>query len=422
VAPGVPRAAWLREPSELGFAAGLVPRPAEPDRVGLFTVLIQRHGRTTRVLRGRYLWVRAQFAGDGRTTPELLAVRAYASRFSYSRRYLPALYHEPDPEADEPGEAGGADFLERFLALFESVLTPLEDRIADAHRLVDPRTCPAGALDWLASFRASPAPAGLPDARRRRLLAHDGELARAEGTLAGFTRHLDLAGDGALARGEVVVVEDFRLRRTLATILGVDLADETDPLLSGLVASGNSIVGDALILGEPIAAEIAALFEDHDAEAAEDDAAATFFDRYAHRVTVLVSATLPDAEIGFIRDAARRAVPAHVQLRIIDAEPHLVVGVASLLGIDTRLGPSPAPSTAEVGRSRLAGGDRLGGEGRLDGRTGESPPAGAPPVARADDVFVPTGADIVLDASGSTAAPGRRLGRFAWRLAPEGEA
>ena len=52
-------------------------------------------------------------------------------------------------------------------------------------------------------------------------------------------RALDLATGGAVQGGEIVILEDYRLRRTFATILGADLADERDPLTAGLAVSGN---------------------------------------------------------------------------------------------------------------------------------------------------------------------------------------
>src|SRR5207245_2205733 len=90
----VPRAAWIAAPSELPYHTGLLRCPPERDRAGLFTVLIQRSNRRVRTLRGRYLWVRLALQGDGRSTPEVAALRAYASRFSYVHRYLPELYQE----------------------------------------------------------------------------------------------------------------------------------------------------------------------------------------------------------------------------------------------------------------------------------------------------------------------------------------
>ena len=92
---------------------------------------------------GRYLQLRLQIeSADELATPRLHALRAWSPRFSYSRRYLPAVYREDE---------ASADFLERFLANFEGLFTALEDRIAAASALFDVRTAPA-TLDWLASW------------------------------------------------------------------------------------------------------------------------------------------------------------------------------------------------------------------------------------------------------------------------------
>ena len=71
------------------------------------------------------------------------------------------------PRATAQGPASGADFLDRFLGLFESVLTPLEDQVAASWRLTAPATAPAEALDWLAGWigllaRARPRRASAP--------------------------------------------------------------------------------------------------------------------------------------------------------------------------------------------------------------------------------------------------------------------
>src|SRR5690606_26429568 len=100
----------------------------------------------------------------------------------------------------------------------------------------------------------------LPEARRRDWLRAAGELARWHGTRRGLLLALDVATGGAVRGGEVIVIEDFRLRRVLATLLGVDMADEDDPLLPGLQVSGNSVVGDSLMLAEEQRAELMALY------------------------------------------------------------------------------------------------------------------------------------------------------------------
>lgn len=335
----VPRGAWLRERSELPLHPGFLPCATRKDEAGLFSVLIQRAGLRVRTLVGRYLWVRLELRGDGRASPEVAALRAYAARRSYSE-HLPAMYRESlfGPEADERGASTRADFLDRFLGLFESVLTPLEDRIARADLLTDPRTTPADALEWLASWVGFGFLPGITEARRRTMLERAPELYRQRGTLAGLELALDLASGGGVSSGEIAVVEDFRLRRTFVTILGADFANESDPLLPGLAISGNSRVGDTLILGDEQRVEFLALFAPGiERTARERNAVALLFERLAFRATVIVHQEVEPQDLGIIRAVVAREAPAHVEVKVVTATERFLVGVSSLLGVDTYL-------------------------------------------------------------------------------------
>lgn len=369
----VPRGAWVSYPSELPFHPGLLPCPPEADRAGLFTCLIQRAGLRVTALSGRYLWVRVELLGTGRSTPELAAVRAWGSRFSYADRYLPELYREDllGPEGDDEGPSTPADFLERFLGNFEGVLTALEDRVAASYLLTDPRTVPEDALEWLGSWIGMAFEPGYPPERRRRLLRAAPELYRWRGTLRGLQMALDVATGGAVQGGEVIVLEEYRLRRTFATILGVDLAREEDPLLGGLSVSGNSYVGDTLFLGDDRQREFLALFgEDLPMSRAEERAVQAFFERLAHRATVIVHQEVEPQDLGLIRRVAVSESPAHVRVRVITASRPFIVGLASLVGVETYLGPRLGLTPVTINRSSLGLRDYLLGPGSLDPRLG----------------------------------------------------
>jgi phage tail-like protein len=524
-APQLPHAAWHREPSELPGHPGLLgasfknagnpaaesvaeiasdPASNPPHRPGegLFSVLVQNSRQRVRSLVGRYLWLRLVLHGDGRVGPEIAALRAWGSRFSYADQYLPRLYRESlfGDEASAPGErlggierslaplldAGGppsaslrarlallsvavgeqallrveqtgqawllrdgtlawrllrepsaigvyrpqatpADFNARLLANFESVLTPLEDRIAAAHLFSNPASVPEPQLDWLAGWIGVAFDAALPAACRRDWLRAAPDLARRHGSRDGLRLALDIATGGAVRSGAVVVVEDFRLRRLLATLLGVDLVNAHDPLLPGLQVSGNSVIGDTLFVGDAPRAELLALFADAastDAVSteAEDDAVLAFDTRLAHRATVLVHQALAAQDLALIRRIARLEAPAHVLVRVLPATWPLLVGVASLVGVDTFLAPPRAPRQVQLQRSVLGGGDVLQVQPLLDPRLSGVPSAARPPVADAgvDRAWAST-ATLVLDASDSRAAPGRRITEYRWRWLPPEE-
>jgi phage tail-like protein len=291
------------------------------------------------------------------------------------------------------------------------VLTPLEDRIAASYLLTDPRTTPDDALDWLASWVGIAFEPGYPADRRREHLERAAELSRTRGTLRGFNAALDVATGGGVRRGEVVAVEDFRFRRTLATILGASTIDATDPLLQGLAVSGNSVVGETLFLGDERQREFLALFRaDPKASEAQIDA---LLGQLAHRVTVLVHDAVRPLDLGLIRRVAEVETPAHVAWRLETASAELVVGMAALVGIDTYLGPPEPPAPATLGVTFLGEGDRVQHPPRLDGGRPMLPPER--PVARANvPEVVVAGDPFPLDASASFAPPGRRVATYRW--------
>ncbi|WP_341644919.1 phage tail protein [Thauera sp. SDU_THAU2] len=356
------------QPSELAFAAGRAP-PDDP-HAGLYEVLIQRGSGAVREVRGRYLRLRLTLHGDGRHSPAIFALRIHYPRFSWQTNYLPDHFQQqerPQPqEGTDAVPANGADLRERLLASFEGMLTPLEDRIAASETLVDPAATPAERLPWLAGFLGTALPGHWPEARRRRWLASQGALQQAHGSYRGLLLALDILTDGAVAHGAVIPVEHFRLRRTMATILGIDMDDRGHPLTLGTGLSGNSIVGDSLILSDDMAREFLALFAPEVAERQGEAAVVErFFDEASRRLTVILHGPARSLQ-AVVRDALPALVPATVQWAVRASEHPFVLGLSPLLGIDTWLETRPPSGRVVLDRTRLGRGDLLHNPVALD--------------------------------------------------------
>ena len=419
--PGTPTAVWQSIPTEVPFAPTLLGEDLIKPTQGLFMVLVQRANKAVRNLSGRYLGVRIHLNGDGRNTPEIAGLRVYGPRFSYVHKYLPEIYREAKfgPDADVDGPSTRRDFFERFVTLFESQFTRIEDRVANSYLLTRPDSTPDDSLGWLGSWVGIEPNSYPPDRRRARLEAIP-SLYKWRGTVKGVTQALDVATNGACSRGAIIVIEDFRLRHIFATILGADLSIQNDPLLPGYSGSSNSIVGGALFLGDPsVQAELQALYAKDLGIAGSAQAVQSLYDSLAHRMTVFVHNQVENVNLKLVERIVEAEKPAHVQASVQVATQPFMIGLASLLGVNTYLGPDLPANPVTVGVSDVGRYDVVTQMPSLDPRmeNGWSEPQQVQPVAAISaPVVVKAGGAILLDGSNSTSPAGTNITKYLWTL------
>lgn len=95
-------------------------------------------------------------------------------------KYLPAVYAEQD------------ELMGRFVMLFESYWTPLDQMIGSVHNYLDPRLAPADLLPWLASCVDLTLNDQWTEAQMRRLIASALQLYRKRGTRQGLIEFLEI--------------------------------------------------------------------------------------------------------------------------------------------------------------------------------------------------------------------------------------
>ncbi|HEX8224029.1 MAG TPA: phage tail protein [Allosphingosinicella sp.] len=265
---------------------------------------------------GRYLWLRLDLAGDGGATPELRGATIGWPRRT-SARYLPGTYS---------AEPAGADFLARFIGLFDQLREEMLAPIDALPALFDPMATPAaeaGAsgedfLDWLGGWIGIALDRGWSVERRRRLVAEAPKLFRIRGTVAGLKRHI------AVYTGiEPKLIEHFRLRRWL-TLDETRLDEEKlwgPEIVRRLQLDSYSEIGRFALVdgGDPLTDPVAA---------------------FAHRATVYVPVgeSFGDVDRAAIEDVVEAAKPAHVTVDIRLMRPRFVIGCDLLLGVNTILG------------------------------------------------------------------------------------
>jgi phage tail-like protein len=266
---------------------------------------------------GRYLHVRLTLAGDGSASPTVQLVRIDTDLPS-GLDDLPAVYRE-DPAA--------ADFLRRFLALFERVTENIDDAISASAVLFDPVAADDALLPFLVeALGVEPHPTWT-SAQLRRLLACLPELLRTRGTPAAI-----VAGVHALYDVSVLVEEPGR-DRPWGTVGTARFGEVRLHTRAGLaVTLGRSRLGAVRI------------------DAFTDPAtAARNSGSFLCRVTVAGVPALTGGERAGLVHFVRAWTPAHVEVEVRFASSDYIVGSRARLGNGSSLA---RPRLLVLGRSR----------------------------------------------------------------------
>jgi phage tail-like protein len=265
---------------------------------------------------GRYLRLRITLASDGTATPSLQWLKVLYPRVSYLD-YLPRIYQR-DPDAQR--------FLQHFLALFERVLTRVEDRYEEFSRWLNPQAAPLEMINWLGLLIDLTFDPSWPLARRRALVAAAMDLYRRRGTVDGLKRYIEI-----YTGTTPVILEAFLNRPRQPAFLGV----------------GASVLGSGLALSHASAAHTPS---------------SGLTSPHAHRFTVLVypgDVCASETLLPVVDRIITVNKPAHTIHTLQAVYPDARVDAQSTIGVDLVVGGETAPGTelgAGAGSGQPAGG------------------------------------------------------------------
>lgn len=286
---------------------------------------------------GRYLWITIELRGTTRLTPRVRCLRAEHPSHDYLQR-LPRTFSRDER---------AADFLHRYLAMFDGFLGETEARAVDRHALLEPRTAPDEALPWLASFVGlvlderwanAPRPGGRTVDARRIAIREAISLFRARGTVRGLARFIEIYTGVA-----ATIIEHFRLRAIGGSMIGADAPDFSMSVLGGGFRVGGPVGLDRLA---PLAGT-----------------AADAFRRHAHRFTVIIPAPLSSEELDVVRTILAVHRPAHTIFDLCTVDAGMRAAIGLHIGLTSVIGPTAGWHTIRLGESSLGRSSLLGRPG-----------------------------------------------------------
>lgn len=254
---------------------------------------------------GRYIWFLIEIYSGSGTSAQITEVKVQLPSQSWID-YLPQIYRKGD---------GETHFLERYLAVFQTMYEELDAMIADSAYWFDPECTDPSFLLWLADWIDIAESWLWPEEKLRTFIINAVSLYRRRGTKESLSEIIELyTGE------KPFIVEEFDVR----AYEGTEIYDHTL-----LPMYGND----------------------------------------PYTITVLINRETVKTEHDYnaLRKIAGEMLPAAMQLRTILLEPYIFAGKFSYLGINSTLGSYKSAAfdgqstlmLSAIGQDTAAGGDNI---------------------------------------------------------------
>lgn len=295
-----------------------------------------------------YVWIGAEFSGEGVSSPILSQIRLEFDHETYLQ-YLPAIYREEDRSRQ---------FLGRFMSLFESLYDEVEGKIGRLPELFDPMAVPREFLTWLAGWFAFDLDEDWDITKKRQTIAAAFTLYSQRGTAAGLQ-----------AAVRLFTGIDVRLEEPIRNTGWWSLPSGD----GGPLDAENSVLGftTCLVPAEAQGAVVGttATLDGSHLITGEEFGAPLFMDT-AHRFSVQMyrGANYSEKKREEVAAIIDREKPAHTSYHICLIEPRLRIGFQARIGVDTIVAGPQAPTALDQlttsGEGWLLGGELPGRIGR----------------------------------------------------------
>jgi phage tail-like protein len=269
------------------------------------------------------LWIGGILRTETSATPSLRQMRLEFGRNTYAN-FLPMLYRGQGPQSD---------FLERYLALHQSVLAGIEGEIEGLTGLFDPLAAPNSMspswLGWLAGWLTFIVDGNWTGPQARQYLAEAFHWFQRRGTIEGLRHYLQIY---AGVHAHIVEPGLYTTMWSLGTLS--DLGFTT--MLAPAEAQG-AVVGTTATLDQSFLTE-------------DVDLGAALFDEVAHKFCIQVycaELSRPGA-MSALQTLVAREKPAHTECHVCGIDARMRVGVQTRVGIDTVV--AAGPPVAELGK------------------------------------------------------------------------
>ncbi len=263
---------------------------------------------------GRYLNLKIKLYGDEYHTPLVNQVLVYFPRLSYLR-YLPPTFQEDDQ---------GKDFMERFLSLFESFSSDMDERISGISKYFDPQAVNSEFLDWLSSWMAVSKDDNWPIDKKRVLVQNAYRFYKSRGTLKGLKEIVEF-----YTEKPAFIIEHFRLK-------------------TPVVLGANSTVGVTTVVGKAptkmLILEESSTLGDFALTETDDPPEKPFgIDAFDFTIFVNTSVLKNKSQRQRTKTIIQEEKPAYTRCMIRTCNDSMTLGIHSIIGMETAVSRGFSP-------------------------------------------------------------------------------